>query len=253
MFYEDLSPYQYQSVPTGLPGVFNVGWLGSSAPQVGDIDEDAAQRIVGLCEAPIIITRGHHICGLCNGFNGNGEVWIPGDNGRVYASPTMLAHYVTAHRYLTPPEFLKAVTSGLAPLTEDECWERIAYHKDKLNHAPEPEDILVPYYSVQVYWRLVDFNDLTAFYKFATEVSWFDRFAVDERGYYVQTESYEPEEVFHRLVKVCKGKKPVPFQCAFKLVYVGKEEVLYPAEPLIVEPPNKFPKLKSLLRWLKNH
>ena len=116
LFYEDLSPYRYNSIPTGLPGVLNVGWLGSSAAQVGDIDEDVAQRIAHFCEAPIMLTRGHHSCGLCNGFNGNGEVWIPGDDGRVYASPAMIAHYVKAHRYLPPPAFLEAVTGGLAPV-----------------------------------------------------------------------------------------------------------------------------------------
>ena len=253
MFYEDLSPYQYQAVPTGLPGVLNVGWLESSAPQVGDIDEDVAQRIGRLCEAPIMLTRGHHSCGLCNGFNGNGEVWIPGDDGRVYASPAMIAHYVKAHRYLPPPSFLEAVTGCLAPLTETECWERIAVHRDKLDTAPEPEDILVPYYSMKVYWRLVDFADLTAFYKFSSEVSGSSRFAVDDRGYYVQTESDKPEELFHRLVKRCQGKKPVPFQCAFKLLYVGEEEVLYPNEPLIVEPPNKFWSLSRWFRAFRNH
>lgn len=94
MFYKDLSPYQYHDIPTGLPGVLNVGWLDSDAVRIGDVDDDVVQRIVRFCEAPILATRGLHECGLCGRFSGNAEVWIPADDGRVYASPSMLAHYI---------------------------------------------------------------------------------------------------------------------------------------------------------------
>ena len=70
------------------------------------------------------------------------EVWIPGDDGRVYASPVMLAHYVKAHHYVPPPEFLSAVPVAAAPLTEEECDERICVHLYKLQNAPELDDIL---------------------------------------------------------------------------------------------------------------
>jgi hypothetical protein len=37
------------------------------------------------------------------------EIRVVGNNGRVYASPMMLVHYVEAHGYLPPQEFIDAV------------------------------------------------------------------------------------------------------------------------------------------------
>lgn len=251
MFYEDLSPYQYSAVPTGLPGVMNVGWLGSSAVRVGHIDDDIVQRLVRFYEAPVFLTVGSHRCGLCHRVYGNGEVWITGDDGRVYASPAMLVHYVKAHHYLPPPEFLRAVAAAAAPLTETECSDRIYAHHYKLENAPELDDILIPRYSTKIYWTHADFDDLTAFYKFTSQLWDVYRCAVDDRGYYFWTESDKPDELFHSLVKRCERKRYVPFQCAYKLLYVGGEEVLYPTEPLRVERRNKALWLTSLSRWLR--
>jgi hypothetical protein len=55
---------------------------------------------------------------------------------------------------------------------------------------------------------------------------------------FFSTESDKPDELFHSLVKQCEGQRCVPFQCAYNLLYVGGEEVLYPTEPLSVELPN---------------
>ena len=228
----------------------NVGWLGHSAVRVGQVDDDIVQRLVQFCEAPVLLTYGSHRCGLCGRFDGSGEVWIPDDNGRVYASPAMLAHYVEAHRYLPPPEFLRAVTAAAAPLTETECEERIYAHRHKLETAPELDDILIPHYSIKIYWKHADFDDLTAFYKFTSRLWDVHRCAVDDRGYFFWTESDKPDELFHRLVKRCVRKKRVPCQCAYKLLYVGGEEVLYPTEPLSLELPNNALGLTSLSRWL---
>jgi hypothetical protein len=183
LFYEDLSPYQYR-VPTGLPGVLNVGWVGHSAVRADHIDDDVVQRLVRFCEDPIFVTRGSHCCGLCDRVYGNGEIWISGDDSRVYASPAMLAHYVKVHRYLPPPEFLSAVTAATVPLTEEECAKRIGAHCYKLENAPELDDILIPRYSIKIYWKHADFDDLTAFYNFTSKLWIVSRCAVDDRGYF---------------------------------------------------------------------
>ena len=40
---------------------------------------------------------------------GNGEVHIAGQEGTVYAAPTMIVHYVQKHGYCPPTEFIDAL------------------------------------------------------------------------------------------------------------------------------------------------
>ena len=40
---------------------------------------------------------------------GDAEIRVPGRAGRVYSAPTLIAHYVDAHRYRPPDEFIEAV------------------------------------------------------------------------------------------------------------------------------------------------
>jgi hypothetical protein len=57
-------------------------------------------------------TRGRYECDFCTGKEKPGssaEVRVPGKNGRVYAAPHMIHHYVVAHGYLPPEEFIQAV------------------------------------------------------------------------------------------------------------------------------------------------
>jgi hypothetical protein len=71
--------------------------------------------------------RGVHVCDLCSSwkslhasfagaslFLGSAEIRVFGDSV-VYAAPTLVFHYVTAHQYQSPSEFVEAVCSGIAP------------------------------------------------------------------------------------------------------------------------------------------
>ena len=243
MFYEDLSPYQYTFVPTGLPGVFNIGWLSSRAPiSCGDVAPAARLKLAHFSDTPVFSTCGSHICDFCWKFRGNGEIWIPGDDGRVYASPLMLLHYIEQHNYLPPALFLEALSRAKAALTEDECDARIYAHQHKLDTAPTPEDILIPFYSVKVFWKLSDFRDLTAFCKFMGSGSGgFNHFAVNDIGYFVRTKCEKPDQLLRQLVAQYQRSKRIPFQCTFKLLYVGGDE-----QVITVEPPNEMLQPTSL-------
>lgn len=46
---------------------------------------------------------------------GNGEIQVVGEGNVVYVAPTMILHYIVAHRYLPPEEFLRAVRTGHLP------------------------------------------------------------------------------------------------------------------------------------------
>jgi hypothetical protein len=54
---------------------------------------------------------------------GSDEIWVPGENGRIYAAPSLIVHYVEEHNYLPPPPFIEAV---LRPVPSGWKPERIA-------------------------------------------------------------------------------------------------------------------------------
>ena len=78
---------------------------------------------------PVNRMRGWHACPFCeveypirvevDGERqpiGDAEIRVSGTGGRAYAAPTLISHYVDAHRYRPPEEFVDAVlrTPGAA-------------------------------------------------------------------------------------------------------------------------------------------
>jgi hypothetical protein len=131
LYFPDLSPYQY-SISNSLSDVLNVGWLDRSAPFLkGDVPKDLVHMLkhwFGV--ARVNQMRGIHECNLCREkqwpllplhenpsirvldrtfFLGNWEMWIPAFDGRVFASPGLVIHYVEVHGYQPPEEFVAAV------------------------------------------------------------------------------------------------------------------------------------------------
>lgn len=136
MYFPDLSPYHY-SISNALSDVLNVGWLDRSAAFIkADVPKDFVhilKRWFGV--ARVNQTRGIHECNLCREkqwpllplhenpsirvldktlFLGNWEMWIPSSDGRVFASPGLLIHYVEVHGYRPPGEFIAAVLNESA-------------------------------------------------------------------------------------------------------------------------------------------
>ncbi len=46
---------------------------------------------------------------------GSAQIRVFGDRGQIYAAPNMLFHYVTAHHYKPPDEFIQALRHGPCP------------------------------------------------------------------------------------------------------------------------------------------
>jgi len=134
MYYPDLTPYVYGAEPGDEPAL-NVGWLDSAYefpkgdPPVGFLD-----RLRVVARTGVKQTRGFQVCQFCpdpcasfslgawsaedravyqacfaDGHYSSAELRVRGNDGRVYASPEMLIHYVAAHSYLPPPAFVDAV------------------------------------------------------------------------------------------------------------------------------------------------
>jgi len=65
---------------------------------------------------------------------GFAEIRVFGRNGKIYAAPNLIYHYVTAHSYRPPDEFIQAVLEGRQPDT------------------PEYENLLRQYDWYEEYW-----------------------------------------------------------------------------------------------------
>lgn len=120
MYVEDLTP-----LPESQGGVLAVGWLSVGAPiSQGKLDPCIREELVRQAATPSNLTRGLHYCDFCNAespiearsasmpdlraFLGSGEIWIE-DGDCVYAAPTLIIHYIDAHKYFPPLSFQRAV------------------------------------------------------------------------------------------------------------------------------------------------
>lgn len=127
-YYPDLSPYEYLKTDSKA-GAFNVGWLDAAHPyQVGTVPDDILPAILRLCETPINRTRGFHVCQFCTSptfgvsvnssgkeiILGSAEIWVMSADGRMYAAPDLIYHYVKEHQYQPPEEFLCAIRAHLS-------------------------------------------------------------------------------------------------------------------------------------------
>jgi hypothetical protein len=132
-YFPDLSPYAYGH--DVHPGVLHVGWLDNTHPfPSGSVEGRLIEKIKRLARTPVELYRGKHVCELCTAPSdlekttmSNGVVypncswarWVDqrSSNGEIrvrygkvtFAAPVLIAHYIEAHGYLPPAEFLKAI------------------------------------------------------------------------------------------------------------------------------------------------
>ena len=113
-----------------------MGWLDDIHPYPkGTVDARLIERMKLLASHPFELYMGTHICELCAeppdllqttlpnrvGFgpidswlrwadqrSGNGEIRVSW-GGTIFAAPVLIVHYIEAHSYLPPTQFLKAV------------------------------------------------------------------------------------------------------------------------------------------------
>ena len=128
-YFTDLSTYEYLDNSSDRR-CLNIGWLsGEFKYPTGKIEGDVLEKIKSLFESLENLTRGVHYCEFCeppifsprgenfvstlikDAPNGNGEIWVDADGGVKFIAPALLVHYIEAHNYLPPKEFLTAVQS----------------------------------------------------------------------------------------------------------------------------------------------
>jgi len=112
-FFADLTPHTY-SPSLGLD-ILNIGWLDEGHSfRVGPTSEQFRGVLLELCQHSILLHRGFHVCCYCRGQSGNGQIRVLSARGVWYAAPTLVHHYVTAHEYRPPDDFVNAVLAPVA-------------------------------------------------------------------------------------------------------------------------------------------
>jgi hypothetical protein len=127
MYFPDLTPYRYGGREPPQPHILNVGWLSADQPfNRGMASEPLVAALRKLTAHPVNLFRGLHACEFCPprrrvispsglrmvepvpGTAGNGEIRVPAAGGLIYVAPVLVLHYVLAHQYLPPAEFIEA-------------------------------------------------------------------------------------------------------------------------------------------------
>jgi len=145
-YFKDLSIYTYGS--HRRYGEINVGWLDPDYPfPQGDVTPEFVEKLKQFCAFPVWRTRGIYPCMVCEPWEfyerkhnkyakpepsedekqkiykevheveingkirqlGCAEIRVCGKDGKIYAAPNLIYHYVAAHKYLPPQEFIDAV------------------------------------------------------------------------------------------------------------------------------------------------
>jgi hypothetical protein len=108
-----------------------VGWLEPGHPfATGKVSEKFFEQLSGLLRNPWqpVVSAGLHRCAFCrfaserNIVAESTNLFIPAREG-VYVAPSLVAHYIDAHKYCPPVDFQEAVLNcpemkSLAYLTE---------------------------------------------------------------------------------------------------------------------------------------
>jgi len=98
---------------SALPEQFRatmVGWLGNEVTTSGEVSGEILEKLEWACQHLTIDQGwlGEHRCELCQDHTDRGEMLIL-YGSRMYVAPRMILHYIKAHAYLPPEEFLKVM------------------------------------------------------------------------------------------------------------------------------------------------
>jgi len=100
-------------LPVDSDALRTVGWLGEDSDfQHGEVQLNFFERLKLLCADPWepVVSAGLHQCQLCQ-FDGprfSRNVFVP-YQGQIYVAPVGIVHYIAAHRYRPPQQFVDAV------------------------------------------------------------------------------------------------------------------------------------------------
>ena len=123
MYFADLTTYEFLR---NEPATLNVGWLDAKHEFLqGKVSDVVIERLKSLAKKPVNQARGFHLCPFCKnesgdanahtermikiGATGSAEIRVCRKDGQTYAAPVLICHYIEAHNYQPPEEFINAV------------------------------------------------------------------------------------------------------------------------------------------------
>lgn len=101
-----------------------IGWLDNiHSFRTEAVDSHFLRKLLKLYGHRANQTRGFHVCPFCPRFEigiplelddrqiklGSAEIHVKASDGRVFAAPDLIYHYIVAHGYGPPGEFIQAV------------------------------------------------------------------------------------------------------------------------------------------------
>lgn len=125
MYFPDFSIYSFLEVKSNA-NTLNIGWLDANHSfSKNKASEELLNGLFEKCLYPINKTRGYHLCQFCKSSSfglkatrngkeiilGSAEIWIKGKDGKTFAAPNLIYHYVAEHDYEPPNEFIDAILS----------------------------------------------------------------------------------------------------------------------------------------------
>ena len=152
-YFDDLTPHTYYKNHIGTfcgehPEFLNIGWLEGARDYTSGVTDAALLiRLKELISVPFAYHYGFHFCDLppCDGRgeHGTGSVVVCSHAGKWYAAPVLITHYVEAHEYRPPDEFIDAVLNhaydnlSLLDTEEWDCYEKMEYWARKTAKSDE--------------------------------------------------------------------------------------------------------------------
>jgi hypothetical protein len=122
-------------------------------------NEETLDLLWLYCSISVVQTRGGHDCEFChvsavpryferNGqrlFLGTSEIRIFSQTGTIYAAPTLIYHYVAAHHYKPPDEFLEALRKGPRPPSKEyfDTLARLNLEWSRTSRGPVKDRVLL--------------------------------------------------------------------------------------------------------------
>lgn len=151
-YFEDLTFYSYCPREDIRGFEVNVGWLGAGHPFPTVLpSEESLQSLWNFCKIVVLQMRGIHPCEFCQlreGWQpsehhhqeylllGSAEIRVFSSSGLAYAAPNLIYHYVSAHHYAPPEEFLTALKEGPGPESDDYATRMEALGRDWKKRQP---------------------------------------------------------------------------------------------------------------------
>jgi hypothetical protein len=113
-YFADLTPYSYHAPE---PHTLNIGWIDHAYPYPTGVTPPTCIEKLHLFRHYIVHNNyfGVYQCSLCHTHANSGEFRVFGQGEIVYATPTMIIHYMTQHQYQPPLAFVEAVMHGPHP------------------------------------------------------------------------------------------------------------------------------------------